>query len=163
MPFYSYGYRLLVGAWIGAILCFGALVAPALFQAFTPEQAGTVVRQIIPRLDLYALIAGPLAIVLAWAVEGRPASRGAFVRVGLLALMTVLAAVSYFVLSPTMEALREGAGGSISSLAPGDPARRRFGMLHGVSTMLMLGELAFGLVALALLPQRRGVTPATRS
>jgi hypothetical protein len=147
----SFLYRLLLGVWLGALLCFGAVVAPALFKVLAPGQAGSVVRQVIPVLDLYGLIAGVVLVAVSLAYEGRPRGKSA-VRLGLLAAMVIAVAISAFYVSPTMESLRESVGGEMSKLAPGDPVRRQFGALHGVSSVLMALELVLGLVALGLGP-----------
>jgi hypothetical protein len=53
---------------------------------------------------------------------------------------------------PALQRMRRDASGSIETLAKDDPRRKRFGALHGVSMLLLLGQLlcaAFALLALA--------------
>ena len=141
-----YIYRLGLSLWLGSIFFFAAAVAPALFRTLSSAESAGVVGRLIPFLDVFGLIAGPVLVGLAAVAEGRPRGRTA-VRAGLLGAMSVLALVSLAVVTPKMEGLRAQAG-SISALAPDDPLRHQFGMLHGVSTLLMLGEALCGLVAL---------------
>jgi len=149
MGLLRYLHRLLLGVWIGALLCFGAVLAPALFQALTPGQAGAVVHLIFPRLDAFTVAAGFVLLGLGVAAEGAPKGRARW-RVGLLGAMTVLALASAFAVTPRMAVLRSQAGGNISDLPREDPIRREFGRLHGVSSVLMLGEVLLGLAVLAL-------------
>jgi hypothetical protein len=149
-----YFYRLGLALWLGSLFFFAVAVAPALFRTFSPPEAGRVVRQLIPFLDAYALAGGPLLIVLAAAIEGKPRGR-ALLRALLLAAMTTLAGVSFWGITPRMERLRESAGPSISELSPDHPVRREFGMLHGVSSALMLLEALFGLGVIGFDPRGR--------
>jgi hypothetical protein len=149
MAFARYLYRLLLGAWMGALLCFGAIVAPALFRELTPEFAGAVVRRIIPALDVAGMAAGLGLLGLGLWVEGAPRKRAA-VRAALLGVMLLAAGTSYFVLRPRLAQLRGEAPAKMSELPKDHPVRREFGRLHGLSTFLMLGELVCGLVALGL-------------
>jgi len=141
-----YIYRLGLSLWLGSIFFFAVAVAPALFRTLPSAESASVVGRLIPFLDVFGLIAGPVLVGLAVAAEGRPRGRTA-VRACLLLAMSLLALVSLAVITPMMEGLRAQAG-SISALAPDDPVRRQFGMLHGVSSLVMLGEALCGLVAL---------------
>lgn len=157
MAFLRYVYRLLLGIWIGGLLCFGAVVAPALFKALTPGQAGAVVHLIFPRLDAFTVAAGVALLALGFALEGRPQGVAAW-RAGLVGAMLGLACVSAFMVTPRMAELRNLAGGNISALPKDDPARREFGGLHAASSILLVGELLLGLGVLAL-PFRRRDAP----
>jgi hypothetical protein len=148
MAYLGYLYRLLLGAWIGAILCFAGMVAPALFRVLGRDQAGAVVREVLPRFDAFALGTGVILMALSLLAEG---GRGrSLVRVALLAAMTALVAASLFGITPRMEAIRREAGGAIAALEPTHPLRRAFGRMHGVSTLLMLGQLLLGAAALGI-------------
>jgi hypothetical protein len=145
-------WRLLLGAWVGALLCFGALVAPALFRTLSPAEAGDVVRQVIPALDTYGMVAALLLLALSYP-EG--SDRRTWIRRGLLIGMGALAAVSLLVITPRMEALHAEAGGRISDVPRTDPRRQQFGRLHGASNALFAGVLVLGLAGLALPPRPR--------
>ncbi len=147
-----FAWRLLLGAWVGALLCFGALVAPALFRTLPPAQAGDVVRQVIPALDTYGMAAAVLLLALSYPEGG---GRRTWIRRGLLAAMGALAAVSFLAITPRMEALHAEAGGRISDVPRTDPRRQEFGRLHGRSTAASVTVLVLGLAGLALPPRPR--------
>lgn len=151
-PVLLYLWRLLLGAWVGALLCFGAVVAPALFRALPPADAGAVVRQVIPVLDAYGMIAA-VALLALGAREVR--DKRAWLRSGLLTAMGLLAASSFFLITPRMEALREEAAGRISDLPSADPRRQAFGRLHGASSATSAAVLVLGLASLAFPPRPR--------
>jgi len=75
LPVLRYIHRLILTLWLGSIFFFAAAVAPALFRTLSGADSGAVVRELIPRIDAGGLLAGPLLIGLAWAVEGRPSGR----------------------------------------------------------------------------------------
>lgn len=147
-----YAWRLLLGAWVGALLCFGVVVAPALFRALPPVEAGLVVRQVIPVLDVYGMGAA-VALLGLMAREGR--DRRGWIARGLVAGMGAFAALSFLAITPRMEALRAEANGRISDLPATDPKRQEFGRLHGASSAASAGVLVLGLAALALPPRSR--------
>lgn len=157
MEILRYVHRLLLGIWLGALLCFGAVVAPTLFKVLTPGQAGQVVRRVLPVLDGYGAIAGVVLLAVGWVVEGAPRGR-ARLRVGALAGATLAAWVSLFVVTPRMSELRAQAADQISELPADHPLRREFGKLHGVSSSLSLAALLLGGVALAV-PLRKRESP----
>ncbi|HYV49992.1 MAG TPA: DUF4149 domain-containing protein [Myxococcaceae bacterium] len=147
-----YVWRLLLGAWVGALLCFGVVVAPALFSALSPVEAGLVVRQVIPKLDVFGMAAAVVLLGL-W-VRGARDRKGWIAR-GLLAAMGSLAALSFLVITPRMEALRAAAGGKISELPAEDARRMEFGRLHGASSAASAAVLVLGIASLALPPRTR--------
>jgi hypothetical protein len=154
MELFRYLHQLILGAWMGALLFFGAAVTPVLFQTLGSGGAGQIVRQLIPLLDGFALAAVPTLLVLGFLYEGWP--RGlARVRVACLLAMMLLAGISLFATSPRMSQLREQAGDKMSELPKEHPLRQEFGKLHGISTTLMLAELILGLSALAMFLRRR--------
>lgn len=149
MAYLGYLYRLLLGVWVGAILCFAGIVAPALFRILGRDQAGAVVREILPTFDAFALAAGVALIAVSLFGDGMPRGRS-LVRLAIFATMTALVAISLFGIVPRMEDLRAQAGGAIAALEQGHPLRREFGRMHGLSTLLMLAQLVLGAVALGL-------------
>jgi len=147
-----YVWRLLLGAWVGALLCFGVVVAPALFRALPPVEAGLVVRQVIPALDVFGMAAA-VALLGLWMRGAR--DRKAWIARGLVAAMGSLAALSFLVITPRMEALRAAAGGQISELPAEDARRQEFGRLHGASSAASAAVLVLGIASLALPPRPR--------
>jgi Domain of unknown function (DUF4149) len=137
-------HRLLLVAFLGALALFATTVTPALFATLPPPAAARVVGRVLPVLDAVGLVLGLAAVALG--ATGR-SGRAAMVLGGVLALLAVS---SLFLITPEIARLRNAAGETLSHLPPGDPTRRRFGMLHGVSTVLfgLQAVLAVALVAL---------------
>ena len=46
--------------------------------------------------------------------------------------------------------LRRELGGSVDALEPADPRRRRFAALHGISMLLLLGQVLLGAIGLVV-------------
>lgn len=137
-------HRLLLVAFLGALALFATTVTPVLFATVPPGSAARVVGRVLPVLDAVGLVLGLLAVVLgATGRSGRPA-------VVLGAVLATLAAASLFLVTPEIAGIRRATGDALSHLPPTDPARRRFGMLHGLSTVLfgLQAVMAVALVAL---------------
>jgi hypothetical protein len=64
---------------------------------------------------------------------------------------TGLFLVGELAIKPMIRELRAAAGGSAESLGADDPRRKQFGKLHGISMLLLVGQLACALAALVLL------------
>jgi len=135
-----------LGTWVGSILYFGAIVAPAAFTVLTQDQAGALVGVTLGRLHLLGIVAGIvyLLVTAIWARSAlalvRPASL-------LVIVMLVLTFVSQFWVMSTMDALRAQMG-SVAAAPPANALRASFDRLHGISVNLEMAVLACGLVAL---------------
>lgn len=151
------GVIALLAAWLGAVLFFGAGVAPAAFAVLpTPADAGALVGRLLPVL-FYAGIGVGLALV---ACAARLRTGGSRLRRGLSiagAVMAASCALAQFWVSPEMARLLAEAG-AMDARSPDDPLRREFGRLHGMSVALLgagwLGGLVMLLIA-ALTPPPR--------
>jgi hypothetical protein len=141
-------HRLLLVAFLGAVALFASTVTPALFALAPPSVAARVVGRVLPVLDAVGLALGLAAVVLA--ATGR-SGRAAMVLGGVLA---ALAAASLFVVTPEIASIRRATGDTLSHLPPPDPARRRFGMLHGISTVLFGLQAVMAVALVALRPTR---------
>ncbi len=141
-------HRLLLVAFLGAVALFSTTVTPALFATVPPSTAARVVGRVLPVLDTAGLVLGLAAVALG--ATGRSA-RPAIV-LGLV--LAVLAAASLFLVTPQIAGIRRAAGETLSQLPPHDPTRRRFGMLHGVSTVLFGLQAVLAVALVALRPER---------
>jgi len=141
-------HRLLLVAFLGAIALFATTVTPALFATVPPASAAAVVGRVLPVLDGAGLLLGLAAVALG--ASGR-SGRAALV---LGAVLAVLAAASLFVVTPEIAAIRRATGDALSRLPPTDPARRRFGVLHGLSTVLFGLQAVMAGALVALRPER---------
>jgi Domain of unknown function (DUF4149) len=138
-----------LGAWIGSILFFGAIMAPAAFTLFSSEQAGNLVNLTLGRLHLVGMVCGVVYLIVTAAGARTPA---ALLRPVPLLVLAMIATtfVSQFWVMGNMEALRAQAGGSLQSLPDGSAIRASFDRLHVLSVRLESGVLLAGIVALLL-------------
>ena len=136
-----------LGTWLGSILYFGAVVAPASFTVLTTDQAGALVGLTLGRLHLAGIVAG-IVFLIATAIGGR--SFSALVRPAplLVFVMIVLTFISQFWVTGTMEALRAQMG-SVAATPATNALRASFDRLHVISVRLEGAVLFCGLAALA--------------
>ena len=142
-------HRLLLVAFLGAVVLFATTVAPALFATVPPPAAARVVGRVLPVLDGAGLLLGLGAVALG--ATGR-SGRAAMV---LGAVLAALAGASLFLVTPEIASIRRATGDMLSHLPPTDPTRRRFGTLHGLSTVLFGLQAVMAVALLALRPERR--------
>jgi hypothetical protein len=122
---------------------FVILAALAAFRALTtPTDAANVVGAVLTRWHYIALVA-PVALL---AIEWRR-SRAAIL--GLLFFAILLASAQALV-DTRVRTMRLEAPVAISALPRDNPLRRRFGMLHGFSTLLLLAQVVVAGAAIAL-------------
>ena len=137
-----------LGTWVGGILFFSAILAPAAFSLFSSSQAGNLVNLTLGRLHLAGMVCGVVYLIATAAGARNPA---ALLRPAplLVLLMIVLTFVSQFWVSGNMAALRAQMG-SLETAPAGDALRASFDRLHRVSVRLEAGVLLAGLAALLL-------------
>lgn len=131
-------HAVLLAAWLGAVLLFGAVVAPAAFAALPSRAlAGAVVGRVLPVLFItggavgLALVAGQLVRASGW---GRSIAGG---------VLVLSCAISHLVIGARISTLRQAIGPSLDALAPDDPRRVMFGRLHALSVAgLGVGTIA---------------------
>ena len=138
-----------LGTWVGSILFFSAVVAPAAFTLFSSEQAGNLVNLTLGRLHLAGMVCGVIYLIVTAAAARTPA---ALLRPAplLVVVMIVLTFISQFWVTGNIEALRAQAGGSLQGLAEGSALRTSFDRLHQLSVRLEVGVLLAGIAALVL-------------
>lgn len=134
----STGY--LVAGWLGAVVLFGAIVAPAAFAVLPSRTlAGALVGRILPALFISGMMVGALVAVSARGAAGRRRV-GRLITGGLLVASCI---VAHFVIGGRIEGVRASAGASLDELPTNHPLRVTFGRLHGLSVA------GLGLAALA--------------
>lgn len=135
---------LVAAAWFGAGLFLALVAAPAAFaMAPSREVAGNVVGFMLSRWHVLALAAPLFLLAVEWRRWALARSFRVVVLIAALLLISAQVAVDLRV-----RAMRARALTPISELAPGSPERRAFGMLHGVSMLLMaLQVICAGAVA----------------
>jgi hypothetical protein len=126
-------HRLIAGLWFGSAI-FAILAATAAFRAASNStEAANVVGAMLARWHYIALLAPLALIVLEW-----KRSRARM----LLVLFAAIVLASLQVLADTrIRVIREESVVPISSLSPADPVRRHFGLLHGISSLLLLAQV----------------------
>lgn len=138
--------RLLIATlWVGSGWTIGYLVAPTLFATLPDSmQAGGIAGSLF-RVEAWLTVACALALLVLLAAARRN-GEGVRTQVTLVAAMLACTLVGYFGLQPFMAVLREAAAaaGGMS----GD-IKTRFGLLHGVASLLHLAQSLLG-VALIL-------------
>ena len=133
---------LLVTVWVGSLWTIGYLAAPTLF-ATLPDRvlAGSIAGSLF-RVEAWVSVACGLSLLaLLLAGRGFAGRRACIV---LTVLMLVCLSVGYFGLQPFMAALKESAAANGGVMD--EAARARFGMLHGVASVIYLVESLLGLV-----------------
>jgi hypothetical protein len=142
-----------LGTWIGSILYFAAIAAPAAFTALAnQDQAGALVGLTLGRLHLLGMVLGVIYLIATALLERTPA---ALLRPAplLVLLMIVLTFVSQFWVTGTMEALRSQMG-SVAATPATNALRVSFDRLHRISVQLEIAVLVAGIAALALLSRK---------
>jgi hypothetical protein len=151
MPFLRFLMVLSLVVWLGGIIFF-AVLAPTVFSVLpTRHMAGSVIAPLLTRLHWMGIVSGSvfLASSMIYAHVSGGSLRVFAARHLLLYAMLVLTAISQFMVTPKMAALRASMGEI--DLAPVDsPARVAFNVLHVWSTRLEIAVLLMGLVVVYL-------------
>ncbi len=124
-----------LGALIGSMLFFAAVVAPTVFRALPAEPAGKFLRRLFPRYYAWGFVVAALATLLAAIARATPAV------IVICALIALGFVVARQVLVPRINRARD------AELAGDAEAGRRFARLHRFSVLLNLAQL---LAAIAL-------------
>ena len=138
---------LALGAWLGAIFYFSAVVAPSAFAVLpAKDMAGTLVGQSLSRLHAMGLILAIVFLIAGGAIAGsiRVFSKPAMIGVVLMVLLT---AISQNNVTHRMNELRT-AMGSVEKTPADDPRRAEFDRLHSLSVGLEGAVLLIGLASL---------------
>lgn len=150
MSFLRFLMLLSLVVWIGGLIFFAFVVAPAAFAVLPSRHlAGNVVTRSINFLHWIGIISG--LVFLASSLLYNQLTRGAVhvfsARHVIIVLMLVLTLISQFGIIPRMDILRASMG-EIDSVPPDNPARMQFDALHVWSTRVEGGVLLLGLIAL---------------
>lgn len=140
---------LALGAWIGAILYFAAVVTEEAFAVLpNRDEAGLLVGFTLGGLHVMGLIAAAVFVIASVALAK---SLKAFLQPAVLGviLMALLTTVSQYHVMPRMAGLRSQMG-SVEGTPASDPRRAEFDHLHSASVDMEGAVLVIGLVALFL-------------
>ena len=135
---------LLVTFWVGSAWTIGYVFAPLLFATLTDRaQAGTLAGLFFKAEAWISLICGASLLAILWAERENPTRT---LQIKLVIVMMLCAVIGYFGLQPYMAELRAIAAQSGGIMD--DAMRTRFGVLHGVASVIYLlhSLLGVGLV-----------------
>jgi hypothetical protein len=153
--FHSLVY-LVLGLWLGALVFFGAVLAPIAFSQLPPlfatpaagiHAAGMVVGGSLVRLHWIGLFCGLIFLVVS--VLARAHYRTIIPQALLVLVMMLLTAYSQFSIIPRMDTARDSVGGNVDAVAANNPGREIFDRLHQQSVHVEALVLLCGLGALA--------------
>ncbi len=135
--------RFVHALWLGSGAFLIVVAAPAAFRASpTSTAAADVVGAMLTRWH-YLALAAPLALLaLEW--------RRARIHVLVIVFLAVIFAAGQAMTDLRIRKIRATSATPISELSRQDPVRRQFGMLHGVSSLLLLAQVICAGAALAL-------------
>jgi len=148
---------ILLSAWLGATLFFGAVVAPAAFGVLrsfgltnASEIAGSIVTRCLSVVNITGFIIGLFMIVCFFLGARRKGLR--FLLELLSAGVFVLATgIGHWVIAARMHALRVAMSLPIDQVRPDDPRRIEFNSLHVYSVNTLLLAMIAALVAIVLI------------
>ena len=135
---------LLVTFWVGSAWTIGYVIAPLLFATLTDRaQAGTLAGLFFKAEAWISLICGVSLLAILLAEREHPTR---IVQIKLVIAMMLCAVIGYFGLQPYLAELRAIAAQSGGIMD--DAMRTRFGVLHGVASVIYLlhSLLGVGLV-----------------
>lgn len=145
---------LALGAWVGAIVYFAAVVTQGAFAVLpSRDEAGLLVGFTLGGLHLMGVIAAAIFVAASVALSK---SVRAFAEPAVLGviLMAALTIASQDYVMARMAVLRSQMG-SVDATPASDPRRAEFDRLHRVSVDIEGGVLAIGLVSLFLTVRQR--------
>ena len=140
-------YLLALTVWIGEIVFFSFVAAPAIFRVLGAPRAGEVVAAIFPRYYALGIASGAIALATAVVLGGRATGDGPW-RAVALALSLGLAATLWAGLRVYPETRRVRAEMEIAG--PASPAAERFRRLHRGAVALNTASLLGALTGLGL-------------
>ena len=140
--------RLIQALWFGSA-AFLLIAASAAFRAASsPTEAADVVGALLTRWHYISLF-GPLVLMLMEWRRSRPA-------ILLTLFLAIVLASGGAILDTRIRALRIESAFPMTERSHDDPIRRRFGMMHGLSSAMLLLELLLAGATIAMDHDRDG-------
>jgi len=133
--------RLIHAFWLGSGAFLIFVAAPAAFRSSSnPTAAANVVGAMLSRWHYIALTAPLILLALEW--------RRARVAVLSIIFAAIVLAAAQVMIDMRIRSIRAKSPVPISELSRQDPLRRQFGLLHGVSSLLLLGQVVAAAAAI---------------
>ena len=131
---------LLAALWLGNLFTVGYMVAPTLFASLADRAlAGTIAGSMFGVQFWCSLVLGLLLLILLMPGQAKEFAKPDKILLTLVLFMLLLALANHFGMRPEMAALREQAGG-LAQMP--EAVRSRFGLLHGISSVIYLLQSA---------------------
>lgn len=131
--------NLILALWVGSMIAIGYIAAPVLFSALDDRAlAGALAGRMFAIVGIVGLVAGGI-LLLAFLIREGSGSLSHW-RFWALLIMMMIVLGSQFVLQPMMADLKA------QGIVAGSEIAKRFGMLHGVSSILYLVTSVIGVV-----------------
>lgn len=148
----------MLAAWLGAALFFGAVVAPAAFGVLrsfdlpnASEIAGSIVTRTLGVINVAGFVIALLLLVTAFVRRGSQGRISFIVECICLALIALATGVGHWMIAARMRALRVAMELPIDQIAADDSRRIAFNALHVYSVNALGIAMIAGLVALVLM------------
>jgi hypothetical protein len=137
----------LLAAWSGSLIAYALFAIGPAFEVGLPTPlAAQLLRRGFDGLDRAGMLAG-LICGLIGLIDARRSGRASdWLRTAIPLLAAAGHALSYFWITPELDAVRRAAGGSVGQLAAGNPGIERFATLHQLSRGLYISA-AFAALA----------------
>ena len=137
------GERMLLSLWVGALWSIGYLAVPTLFAELADRTlAGELAGRMFTGVSMIGIGCGTALLASFWMQSSKPLQER---RVQMVLAMLLLVVLGEFVLQPQMAALKA------EGLTEGSGVAARFGVLHGIASLLYLVNSLIGVVLLVLL------------
>jgi glucan phosphoethanolaminetransferase (alkaline phosphatase superfamily) len=132
----------LVTLWAGSLWTVGYLVAPVLFASLPDRSlAGSIAGMLFRAQAWLSLACGLLLLLLVWLDKSLSPKRTPII---LMIAMLACALIGYFVLQPFMAEVRAAAANNGGVMD--EAMRSRFGMLHGIASVIYLLQSVLAIV-----------------
>jgi len=131
--------RILLTLWVGGIWAIGYIAVPILFNVLDDRRmAGELAGPMFAAIHVIGLVCGVLLLIGMIYREGTQCIRSW--RYWVVTVMVLLIVISQFVLHPMMIEVKA------QGLVEGSDLARRFGRLHGISSLLFMATSLLGLI-----------------
>lgn len=141
-----YFHLLSMVVWIGGIIFFSFVGAPAIFKTLAKEDAARVVRAIFPTYYIIGTICGIIAIattLLFGVSEYRPRQ----IKIGILIFMIILTLFSGLYILPKSRSIKTEINSTVE-VETKAKLSKKFSQIHGLSMILNMIVLLGGLIVL---------------
>jgi len=139
MTYLAFAQRILLTAWVGGLWAIGYIAAPTLFATLDDRaMAGMLAGEMFHIINWLGLVCGISLLIITVKRYGR------VWQFWVLLIMVLIVVNNEFVLQPMMADLKT------QGLIDGSAAKSRFGVLHGVASLLYLLMSIMGLMLVAV-------------